>query len=79
LQNTFSCLDEARVPVIAAIQGGCIGDAVVGERLTLSSGFIGITIVLRRGTVLTMNDGHEVLKDAASTNATPSGSARALR
>ena len=27
-----------------------VGDAVVGERLTLSSGFIGITIVLRRGT-----------------------------
>jgi ribonuclease J len=29
---------------------GDVGDAVVGERLTLSSGFIGITIVLRRGT-----------------------------
>jgi enoyl-CoA hydratase len=28
LQGTFSCLDEARVPVIAAIQGGCIGGAV---------------------------------------------------
>ncbi len=28
LQNTFSCLDEARMPVIAAIQGGCIGGAV---------------------------------------------------
>jgi enoyl-CoA hydratase len=28
LQSTFSCLDEARVPVIAAIQGGCIGGAV---------------------------------------------------
>ncbi|HJU31611.1 MAG TPA: enoyl-CoA hydratase-related protein [Hyphomicrobiaceae bacterium] len=28
LQATFSCLDEARVPVIAAIQGGCIGGAV---------------------------------------------------
>jgi enoyl-CoA hydratase len=28
LQRTFSCLDEARVPVIAAIQGGCIGGAV---------------------------------------------------
>ncbi|MBI5942270.1 MAG: crotonase/enoyl-CoA hydratase family protein [Caulobacterales bacterium] len=28
LQDTFSCLDEARVPVIAAIQGGCIGGAV---------------------------------------------------
>jgi enoyl-CoA hydratase len=28
LQNCFSCLDEARVPVIAAIQGGCIGGAV---------------------------------------------------
>ena len=28
LQGTFSCLDEARMPVIAAIQGGCIGGAV---------------------------------------------------
>ncbi|TAL38126.1 MAG: crotonase/enoyl-CoA hydratase family protein [Phenylobacterium sp.] len=28
LQDTFSCLDEARVPVIAAIQGGCIGGGV---------------------------------------------------
>jgi enoyl-CoA hydratase len=28
LQETFSCLDEARMPVIAAIQGGCIGGAV---------------------------------------------------
>src|SRR5690349_7882148 len=28
LQATFSCLDEARIPVIAAIQGGCIGGAV---------------------------------------------------
>ena len=28
LQGTFSCLDEARIPVIAAIQGGCIGGAV---------------------------------------------------
>jgi enoyl-CoA hydratase len=28
LQGTFSCLDEARVPVIAAIQGGCIGAGV---------------------------------------------------
>jgi enoyl-CoA hydratase len=28
LQHTFSCLDEARVPVLAAIQGGCIGGAV---------------------------------------------------
>jgi len=28
LQATFSCLDEARVPVIAAIQGGRIGGAV---------------------------------------------------
>ena len=28
LQETFSCLDEARIPVIAAIQGGCIGGAV---------------------------------------------------
>ena len=27
LQDTFSCLDEARIPVIAAIQGGCIGGA----------------------------------------------------
>lgn len=28
LQNTFSCLDHARMPVIAAIQGGCIGAGV---------------------------------------------------
>jgi len=28
LQDTFSCLDEARMPVIIAIQGGCIGGAV---------------------------------------------------
>lgn len=28
LQDAFSCLDEARVPVLAAIQGGCIGGAV---------------------------------------------------
>jgi enoyl-CoA hydratase len=28
LQDTFSCLDEARMPVIVAIQGGCIGGAV---------------------------------------------------
>jgi len=28
LQNTFSCLDKARMPVIVAIQGGCIGGAV---------------------------------------------------
>ena len=28
LQGTFSCLDEARIPVLAAIQGGCIGGAV---------------------------------------------------
>jgi len=28
LQGTFSCLDEVRIPVIAAIQGGCIGGAV---------------------------------------------------
>ncbi len=28
LQNTFSCLDEARIPVLVAIQGGCIGGAV---------------------------------------------------
>ena len=28
LQGTFSCLDEARMPVIVAIQGGCIGGAV---------------------------------------------------
>ena len=28
LQNTFSCLDEARMPVLMAIQGGCIGGAV---------------------------------------------------
>ncbi|MGV0851452.1 ribonuclease J [Mycolicibacterium phlei] len=29
---------------------GDVGDAVVGERLTLSSGFIGITVVVERGT-----------------------------
>ncbi|MGE0595992.1 MAG: crotonase/enoyl-CoA hydratase family protein [Hyphomonadaceae bacterium] len=28
LQGTFSCLDDARMPVIAAIQGGCIGAGV---------------------------------------------------
>lgn len=28
LQDTFTCLDEARIPVIVAIQGGCIGGAV---------------------------------------------------
>jgi enoyl-CoA hydratase len=28
LQDTFSCLDEARMPVLVAIQGGCIGGAV---------------------------------------------------
>jgi enoyl-CoA hydratase len=28
LQDTFSVLDEARMPVLAAIQGGCIGGAV---------------------------------------------------
>ncbi len=28
LQNSFSCLDHARIPVIAAIQGGCIGGGV---------------------------------------------------
>ena len=28
LQDTFACLDEARMPVLAAIQGGCIGGAV---------------------------------------------------
>jgi enoyl-CoA hydratase len=28
LQDTFSCLDKARVPVLVAIQGGCIGGAV---------------------------------------------------
>lgn len=28
LQDTFSCLDEARIPVLAAIQGACIGGAV---------------------------------------------------
>jgi enoyl-CoA hydratase len=28
LQGTFSCLDEVRIPVLAAIQGGCIGGAV---------------------------------------------------
>lgn len=28
LQNTFTCLDDARIPVLVAIQGGCIGGAV---------------------------------------------------
>ena len=28
LQDSFSCLDRARMPVIVAIQGGCIGGAV---------------------------------------------------
>ncbi|MES1199496.1 MAG: crotonase/enoyl-CoA hydratase family protein [Pseudomonadota bacterium] len=28
LQGTFSCLDAARMPVIAAVQGGCIGAGV---------------------------------------------------
>ena len=28
LQNSFSCLDNVRMPVIAAIQGGCIGAGV---------------------------------------------------
>jgi len=28
LQAAFSCLDEARMPVIAAIQGGCVGGGV---------------------------------------------------
>lgn len=28
LQDTFTCLDEARVPVLMAIQGGCIGGGV---------------------------------------------------
>ncbi len=28
LQDTFSCLEDARMPVIAAIQGGCIGAGV---------------------------------------------------
>jgi enoyl-CoA hydratase len=28
LQGSFSCLDNVRVPVIAAIQGGCIGGGV---------------------------------------------------
>ena len=28
LQDTFSCLDEARMPVLVAIQGGCIGGAI---------------------------------------------------
>jgi ribonuclease J len=29
---------------------GDVGDAIVGERLTLASGFIGVTVVIRRGT-----------------------------
>ncbi len=28
LQGSFNCLDEARMPVLVAIQGGCIGGAV---------------------------------------------------
>jgi enoyl-CoA hydratase len=28
LQGSFNCLDNARIPVIAAVQGGCIGGAV---------------------------------------------------
>jgi enoyl-CoA hydratase len=28
LQDAFSCLEQARMPVLAAIQGGCIGGAV---------------------------------------------------
>jgi enoyl-CoA hydratase len=28
LQDTFTCLDQARMPVLVAIQGGCIGGAV---------------------------------------------------
>ncbi|WP_293678283.1 crotonase/enoyl-CoA hydratase family protein [uncultured Phenylobacterium sp.] len=28
LHETFACLDEARMPVIAAIQGGCVGGGV---------------------------------------------------
>lgn len=28
LQEAFTCLDQARVPVIAAVQGGCIGAGV---------------------------------------------------
>jgi enoyl-CoA hydratase len=28
MQETFSCLEQARMPVLAAIQGGCIGGAV---------------------------------------------------
>ncbi len=28
LQDTFSCLEKARMPVLSAIQGGCIGGAV---------------------------------------------------
>ncbi|MDB5456084.1 MAG: Enoyl-CoA hydratase/isomerase [Caulobacter sp.] len=28
LQDSFACLDQARMPVIVAIQGGCIGGAV---------------------------------------------------
>lgn len=28
LQRSFTCLEEARMPVLAAVQGGCIGGAV---------------------------------------------------
>ncbi|OBI78366.1 ribonuclease J [Mycobacterium sp. E740] len=35
---------------VDGLVGGDVGDAVVGERLTLSSGFIGVTVVVQRGT-----------------------------
>jgi enoyl-CoA hydratase len=28
MQDSFNCLDEARIPVIMAVQGGCVGGAV---------------------------------------------------
>jgi enoyl-CoA hydratase len=28
LQDTFTCIDEARIPVLMAVQGGCVGGAV---------------------------------------------------
>ena len=28
LQETFSCIDNSRIPVLMALQGGCIGGAV---------------------------------------------------
>ncbi|WP_099040293.1 ribonuclease J [Mycobacterium neglectum] len=35
---------------VDGLVGGDVGETVIGERLTLSSGFIGVTLVLRSGT-----------------------------